>query len=642
MIMQKRPLLLAIDNIQNIDKYSLKCLREWFSSCQNGNHYFLFEYTINDVGDKMGLNNLVDTLSPYVYITKSELEATNSQYIIDIINLRIGQIPEDISFNINVLNHYTEISDGNIKEIKDYCITYKKEYEINKSLNDNGTFRNIMEASVPNGQYILALIILLGGNLSIYLLKRLVSELNLDLEKELEDLEKKNLIRSFQQNIELDHASIADQWKQNIIYFQNIENLAYANLKQYYSDELQSYDADKRNAAWSILLKLYSAKEPFLIKDLLPVLEKHILINVSPEKAWLYIKEALCAIKSAPRQHKKILYKMLEICFQLELYSEGYEIVEYLDKYPNFYSDKMFILHKLLYLAAIDRHKEAITLFENVKNDIDMHTQMGLNLMLAVLCSYRYAGRLDFCQELHKTILKDSKFKKYREYGFFLRLTNIYLNNRKSIVFAKRSIKFFKQMNDTYQEGKSLITYAKLLAGLGNYKKAIKQLAKASSLLESTNIRNNVLWVNEASIFLMEGRHDEYVWELLCKSEYTAVTTYDKLAIVIVKLAWCYENSNFSNAALLINEGEKLVAEEPDFHIHALFYFNVYAINQLQDNATIATEYYQKVLKLKNKSRYIKARFDGPETKEEAERLKHPWFICYLSFWNHDICYFEE
>lgn len=641
MIMGKCPLLLAIDNLQNVDRYSLKCFREWFSSCPNGNHYFLFEYTLNKSGDKSGLDSLIDTLSPYVNITTSELAATDSRYIIDIINHRIGEIPEDIEFNINVLNHYTEVSNGNIKEIKDYCITYKKEYEINKSGAENGTLRNIKEASFPNGQYILALIVLLGGSISIHVLKKLCGN-NFPLEKELEDLKQKNLVISFQQNIELDHASIADQWQHNIQHFQNIENVAYTNLKRYFLKELESNDSEKRNTAWQTLLKLYAKKEPFLIKDLLPILEEHIISSVSPEKAWTYINEGFHALRDNPIEHKEILYRILGICFRLELYSEGYQIIEFLDEFPAFNSDMMFVLHKLLFLVSIDQHDKAIRIFESISGSINMHTRMGLNLMLAVLCSYRYAGRLDLCREIHRTILKDSKYRDYDEYGYFLRLTNIYLDNRKSIVFAKKSIKFFHQLNDSYQQGKSLITYAKLLAGLGKYKRALKELSKATILLKDSNIRNNVLWVNEASILLMEGIHTNYVWELLCKSEYTAVTPYDKLAIVVVKLAWCYENRTFGNIDSLVIEGEKLTLKEPDLHIHALFYYNVYALYQLQNDEVNAAAYYQKVINLKEQSRYIKARFEGAKTKEEAERLKYPWFICYLSFWNHDIYYFEE
>ena len=107
-------------------------------------------------------------------------------------------------------------------------------------------------------------------------------------------------------------------------------------------------------------------------------------------------------------------------------------------------------------------------------------------------------------------------------------------------------------------------------------------------------------------------------------------------------MAWCYENRTFGNIDSLVIEGEKLTLKEPDLHIHALFYYNVYALYQLQNDEVNAAAYYQKVINLKEQSRYIKARFEGAKTKEEAERLKYPWFICYLSFWNHDIYYFEE
>lgn len=369
MVMGKCPLLLAIDNLQNIDRYSLKCIREWFSSCPDGNHYFLFEYTLNEAGEKYGLNSLIDTLSPYVNITSSELPATDSRYIIDIINRRIGEIPEDLEFSINILNHYSKVSNGNIKEIKDYCITYKKEYESNKPQSENGTLRNIREASYPNGQYILALIILLGGSISIHLLKKLCAS-NFPLKKELEDLKEKNLIISFQQNIELDHASIADQWQHNIQYFQNIENVAYTNLKRYFLEDLKDKDAEKRNNAWRILLKLYSQKEPFLIKDLLPILEDRIISSVSPEKAWNYINEGFLALKNNPIEHKVTLYRMLGICFRLELYSEGYKMIEFLENFASFNSDMMFILHKLLFLVAIDQHDKAISIYEAEKMNL--------------------------------------------------------------------------------------------------------------------------------------------------------------------------------------------------------------------------------------------------------------------------------
>lgn len=64
-------------------------------------------------------------------------------------------------------------------------------------------------------------------------------------------------------------------------------------------------------------------------------------------------------------------------------------------------------------------------------------------------------------------ILTTPIYRTYYEYAVFLRLTNIYLPNKKALKYAKQSVKMFDKYNNVYQRGKSQITYAKLLAGLG-------------------------------------------------------------------------------------------------------------------------------------------------------------------------------
>ena len=88
---------------------------------------------------------------------------------------------------------------------------------------------------------------------------------------------------------------------------------------------------------------------------------------------------------------------------------------------------------------------------------------------------------------------------------------------------------------------------------------------------------------------------------------------------------------------LLIERGQNLIPLEPDHHIHALFYYNAYAVLNKSGETERSQIYYKKAYALKEHSRYIKARIDEPKTKEEKNRIKHPWYIIYLSFWNHDI-----
>lgn len=643
-VLSKRPILLIIDNLQNIDKYSLQCLIEWLAECSNQTHYFLFEYTLDEAGNTDSLYKLADLLSSYAVVETSPVPETDSKYIVDIISRRMDFIRSELDFNINVLKHYRTVSAGNIKEIIDYSFTYSEEYKnfSKESETLNGTLLNIRRASYPNGQYILAFLNLHEGRMDINLLKSLIAN-QMDIQKELKILINQNLIRVFMQNVEFEHASIRDQWEKNIDEFQDVDNLAYDKLKKHYKKRMENPIFDIQNEAWVMLLKLYALREPFLIKSLLTHLEEKIIISISPESVWDYIKEVFYVIKISPDEHEEIFFRLLEICFKLELYDEGFQIVEFLGAIPSYIDNYLLKIHEVLYLAAIDRHIQAVQHFENAIQTVNRQSRAGLNLMLSVLCSYRYTGNTEKCIEIHEEIIRyKSIYKNYPEYAYFLRLTNIYLPNRKSIGYSKASIKMFRKQGNKYQEGKSQITYSKLLAGLGKNKKALKELSKADQLLAENGIRNNVLWVNRASMLLMMGVHSNFVWELLCKSDYTAVTTYDKLAIIIVKLAWCYENKEFKSLAILVCEGEELVKQEPDYHIHALFYYNVYAIYKLEGNNDEANRYYEKSISLKEKSRYIKARVDGPKTKEEKERLKNPWFICYLSFWNHDVEYFDE
>lgn len=319
------------------------------------------------------------------------------------------------------------------------------------------------------------------------------------------------------------------------------------------------------------------------------------------------------------------------------MYANGYEILCFLEDSGHFPQSKLLTLHKLLYLSALDRHEDVVELFENIKPEIPLTSRIGLNMMLACLSSYRYTGQIAECLKIHKKILNTPVYKTYQEYSIFLRLTNIYLPNKKALKYAKQSVELLDEQNNIYQKGKSQITYAKLLAGLGKNDKALNILKQAEESLKNHAIRGNVLWVDEADILMDQGIYDNRVWDLLQKSEFTAVIPYDKIAIIIVKLAWCYENNEFARANSLIERGQNIIPLEPDHHIHALFYYNAYAVLNKSGETARSQIYYNKAYALKEHSRYIRARIDGPKTKEEKNRIKHPWYIIYLSFWNHDI-----
>lgn len=636
-VLKKRKVLLIIDNFQNIDDQSLGCFRDWINDTDS-NTYFILEFTHSSNSDKFDKQKNFFTESG-AKVIKTELESIDKTYITDIVHRNVKNLSNDIAFNINVVNHYEEVSLGNLRELIDYSVTYEQHNDTNESENidiENGTYQVLHNINDYETLAVLSLIIYHKGKI-----KRKNAEMiffpELNISNAIHELLGLNLIEETDDYYELKHASITDQWEKHIVEFEQINTVVYGRAKKYYLGYLESSNIFESNDAWTRLLYLYSKVEPFEIKSLLPQLESQIIISISPEDSWDYIKQLYDIIKEEVLKNKELLFRLLEICYKLELYANGYEILCFLEDSGHFPQSKLLTLHKLLYLSALDRHEDVVELFENIKPEIPLTSRIGLNMMLACLSSYRYTGQIAECLKIHKKILNTPVYKTYQEYSIFLRLTNIYLPNKKALKYAKQSVELLDEQNNIYQKGKSQITYAKLLAGLGKNDKALNILKQAEESLKNHAIRGNVLWVDEADILMDQGIYDNRVWDLLQKSEFTAVIPYDKIAIIIVKLAWCYENNEFARANSLIERGQNIIPLEPDHHIHALFYYNAYAVLNKSGETARSQIYYNKAYALKEHSRYIRARIDGPKTKEEKNRIKHPWYIIYLSFWNHDI-----
>lgn len=70
---------------------------------------------------------------------------------------------------------------------------------------------------------------------------------------------------------------------------------------------MESSNISESNEAWRRLLYLYSKVEPFEIKKLLPQLESKIIISISPEDAWDYIKQLYEIVREDISKNKSIL-----------------------------------------------------------------------------------------------------------------------------------------------------------------------------------------------------------------------------------------------------------------------------------------------------------------------------------------------
>ena len=126
-VLKQRKILLIIDNFQNIDDQSLGCFRDWLSDT-GSDTYFILEFTHSPNSDKFEKQKDFFT-GLGVKVIKTELAPIDKTYIIDIVHRNVKNLSDDIAFNINVVNHYEEVSLGNLRELIDYSVTYEQHDE---------------------------------------------------------------------------------------------------------------------------------------------------------------------------------------------------------------------------------------------------------------------------------------------------------------------------------------------------------------------------------------------------------------------------------------------------------------------------------------------------------------------------------
>ena len=637
-VLKKLDIFMIIDNIQNIDAVSWKYLLSWLNMTKERRHYFLLEYTLTETYTSEKMLGLIEEVRDTgSYVECSKLEKLPEEYVVDIIDKQFPNKPQDLNFNVNLLHQYKLDQAGNIRKLIDYTINYSPE----KPISESPTLKNILDLSSVVSKYILAILIHCNGEVSKNLTNTLLDLMKInpfDIENAMQELKNKQIIEMDELTIKLYHSSIADEWKANKHLLEEYHKLAYIHLEKYFSNVLfESINENEKDHAWLFLLQLYSENDPKKIQNLLSVIGNGAIEQVSPENTRKYLSQLINFTKNNILMLQDMFFSVLRICFEMELYDNGYQCINLMEGSLDISINNKLLLFKSMFLSALDKHEENIKLYEKYITTVNKYSSAYFNLKLIVLCSYRSLNRYDKCIEIHKELSKKRKMMKAYEYGIFLRLTNVYLSDDRAVRYAKKSVKRFHSLSNNIQESKSMITYAKLLAGLGHCKKAVSLIKKSESLLGNKYIGRHMISTNQAAFLLMNGIADENVWFLLEQSECTAVVPYDKLAIIVNKIVWCYQNKQYDVLDSLIYKSEKLMILEPDEHVHVLIYYNLYLIFKQKGEIDKSNKYYKLAYENKEKCKFVKARFDKTKCREMQYRLRYPWHICFLSYWTYDL-----
>ena len=644
-LLESTHILLIIENIQNIDNISHKYLLDWINDTKDMNHGFLLEYTISEthgINDVKSLQRSIVRTGVDVY--ESELEKLEVDFIAEVIETQIDNRPTDIHFTVRAQQHYNTYSDGNLWDLLDYARIYE---DSPKEPESPEPTLLILQRLSDETKYIVSILMQHNGRIDQshlhyiwlnYFSNRSESYL-LNLYQELLQNHTIKICKNTNL-VSISHASIIDVWQDNRKHFSVIDKEVYNRIAKFYNanyhEEIHVVD---KHVAWQMLLQFYAIHQPEKIMDLLNDFKVNVMKNISREKAWKYLNTLITHTKDRIDKLIEVYFDILRICYSIFLYNEGYSCVEMMESKIDIRKNDLLLLHKLLYLSIIDRQQEAIILYKEVIGKTERYSKKWVNLKLIMLNCYIALSDEDSCWQIHKELKKMPGLKKIPEYAIFLRLTNIYMSPQKAVKNAKKSIKLFAAWGNQEQEGKSYITYSKLLSSIGKHKQAMKTIKQAEILLIQKNVGFACIYNNLAGYLLLSNEHGPEVWNYLDIAETYSVSTYDKLSTVLNKLAWCFENNIYLRLDLLENKALELIDIEPNQFIHCTTYYNLYVVMQAAKKEKKAKEYYEKAVALKEHCSFIKARIDGITWKERhlKPRIQTPYHICYLSFWVFDL-----
>ena len=631
-------IFLKIDNIQNVDEKSLSCILGWMNEFQNMGHYFLYEYTLDKKNSFQKAIQLTENFQDTgISVTLRELDYLQDNDALSVLKMVVPYKNYTDRDEKAIKYYYNNLGNGNIRKLIDY--------DCDSSNNDSyfydPTYEKLCKLE-KDELYIVAIIILCNGNVTTTFYEGLLQSDPLVKNKmrSLEILcEKNNRILEIDNgNIKIEHASIIDSWNQHEGEFRKFSLLAYSRLDNFLRKEIEtktSYYISKHRAT-ILLLQLYKKYQFESIINLLDEVERLSCDELSVNNVWEILKIIVDATTEKAYLYTELYLRIFQICFRCELYNEGFECIEILENTAQI-SLPAFYIYKCLYLSALDKHDESIIIAHMILTTWENDTRIALNAKLIMLNNYRSLNDKSNCLKIGQEIEQNTDFQKCPEYGYFLRLTPLFLSRANSITHINASIEYFNSIGNTVQEGKSLITYSNYLALEGRVKDGKKSLAKAELKLKHTKIGKHMLLVNKSAIMLLDNDFSIDVWDLLEQAELSAIVPFDKLAILNNKLIWCMENKDYTKADLIINQIKRLFLFEPDKHLHAFMNYNLYLFYSDLKIDTEAKKYYKKANELREHCYTLYLRLSHKTDSSNSFLLSKRWHVCFLEYWTFDV-----
>ena len=431
------PIILNIENIQNIDTESLELLGDILSSVEE--KVFIFEYTIT-----------AHSFEHYQNLVK-ELNETNAKIIeyrvhkMDF-NEAVKLVPKNLLLDYNTLEKLYNDKNGNLLEI---IMANTNTFERHNSIKDKILALN------KNELYILFLIFLNGGSILFETLFELTVQTNYDypiisfsdnyLDNIIQTLCSAQLIKCEKNDICIYHHSFQNELRSLVDQKNPVIFDAYSCLKEYYLQRLQDNERDSITIEKLISLFIVFSDEELL--SILPHIKTTLKRTKYPQviiKKLAQFRKRLYEYSSSnPKTTNALTLLLTEVCLENGLIPEAQENLNLIYNSDNKYH--------IALQGAIYSLQENNNVKENIKDLIDSTDENSRLRCILETCYLSYKMKLQSARASKmyaKKLLNNEAYKKYKEYGIILRnYAELCEENSECISYYNQAMKCFNSHN---------------------------------------------------------------------------------------------------------------------------------------------------------------------------------------------------
>lgn len=616
---QTTHIVLDITNAQNMDATSFRALNQILE--RQRDLTMIFEYTTQG-GRTVQLERFMSQLScPH---TEIEVDALPFDFALTI----FGQ-PENSNAIYEIEKFYHNVVKGNLYKI------IQARSSCSLPLDTDPIEAQIKKLGYAN-KLLLSVLCLMGGKSteeefqvirnhieqSFFISKEWINELS-------------SLVEVKNGYIALRHASIADALQ--LAPDNATAMAAYKYLTDYYLAMInnpQSYVTYVQIVPK--LAVLHSQFDPPKLALIINQFKEVIIEKFNNDESTRLVQQAFDAL--GVTCETEFHFMLISLCYEAGFYDSALDLLQKLQPLRSECGQAFYCM----LLNRNDLHELAVETCKKVKKVVK-NPRYQLIIQMTQMLSERSLGLHKQCQETCERIENTEEFHNFLEYGFFLRNKQIVLPFEESLPYIEQSITFFEQRNKKLYAAHSRLTHLVQRARLGYPQESEAELEKIAPELLNSSFERHIVYLNQASLRLLQGIADEKTLHLLDKAYMTVITTFDRAVVLNNKLCALIiqGNSHSSEVLPLMAELTRVVDEEPDPNLQRKVFSNIALYYKMAGDSINYEHWVRKVKQIKRDSIVHPFEdillFDEPPTMNFRFLATQPCCVFFITYWHFDV-----